>query len=162
MCVMFMKKKEFCLLFLFVAIDQISKILVTKFLNSPITMIPNFFTLSYTENTGAAWSIFSGQRIFLILLSIIALVLLYQMYPKCKKEHEKIFYIVLCSGIIGNLMDRVIFGYVKDFLSFQFFGYLYPVFNFADVMIVVGAIVVFIYVLREEKNEVRSRNRRKI
>ncbi len=156
-----MKKKEFCLLFLFVGIDQISKVLVTKFLTSSIPVIPHFFTLSYTENTGAAWSIFSGQRIFLILLSIIALVLLYQMYPKCKGKHKKFFYIVLCSGILGNLIDRVIFGYVKDFLSFQIFGYLYPVFNLADVMIVVGALVVFIYVLWEDKNEIRSRNRRK-
>ena len=119
---MFMKKKEFCLLFLFVGIDQISKVLVTKFLTSSVTVIPKFFTLSYTENTGAAWSLFSGQRIFLILLSIIALVLLYQMYPKCKKNGEKFFYIVLCAGILGNLIDRIIFGYVKDFLSFQFFA----------------------------------------
>ena len=156
-----MKKKEFCLLFLFVAIDQISKVLVTKFLNSSIPVIPKFFTLSYTENTGAAWSLFSGQRIFLILLSIIALVLLYQMYPKCKRNIEKFFYIVLCSGILGNLIDRIIFGYVKDFLSFQIFGYLYPIFNLADVMIVVGTLVVFINMLWEEKNEIHSRNRRK-
>ena len=156
-----MKKKEFCLLFLFVGMDQISKILVTEFLNSPVVIIPHFFTFTYTENTGAAWSIFSGQRILLILLSLIAFVLLYQMYPKCKKKYEKFFYIILCSGILGNLIDRVIFGYVKDFLSFQIFGYQYPIFNLADIMIVVGALAVFINLLWEDKNEIRSRNRRK-
>ena len=60
---------------------------------------------------------------------------------------------MLLGGILGNLSDRILFGYVKDFISLYIFGYSFPVFNIADICIVVGVIILIISILRgEDKN----------
>ena len=139
-----------------ILIDQITKILViSNFeLNSSIQVINNFFSLTYVRNYGAAWSIFSGNRIFLIAIGIIALVLIYKYLKKNKiiKKIEIITYGLLIGGIIGNLIDRIVYGYVIDFLDFLLLKYNFPVFNMADTFIVVAAILMIADVVRGEIN----------
>lgn len=144
-----------------IAIDQIIKAAVVtnmEFANS-INVINNFFRLTYLQNTGAAWSILSGNRIFLVAITLIALIIIYYVFIKDKKlkSHEMIFYGVLLGGILGNLVDRVRFGYVIDYLDFNIFSYHYPVFNFADICIVISIIILLIIGLKEDKNGNNSR-----
>ena len=147
-----MFKKSLIITLLCVIADQIFKLIVmgTMSVNSSLSIIPNFFSLTYVENDGAAWSIFSGNVLFLILVSIFALVLIYVYFLKSKDidKFEFINYSILIGGIIGNLLDRVKFGKVIDYLDFKVFGYNFPVFNFADMCIVISIILLLIYSLK--------------
>ena len=136
-------------LFLSVLLDQIIKIVVSynMGINDTISIINNFFSITYVTNIGAAWSILSGGRILLILLAILAINLIYFMFIYKKEVNKKnqIFYGLLLGGIIGNLVDRIVFGYVIDYLDFNIFGYNFPIFNLADILITLS--VVFIIFL---------------
>lgn len=139
-----------------VIIDQLIKLIVTNniSLNTEIVVIDNFFSLTSVRNEGAAFSILSGNRIFLICISLCALLLLYFIFIKNKKlkNIDKIIYGVLLGGIVGNLIDRVIYGYVIDYLSFNIFGYGFPIFNFADICIVLSMISLVIWSCIGDKN----------
>ena len=158
-----MKKRNIMLVILLLLIDQGSKGLMEAILTGKsITVIPNFFSLVFVTNTGAAWSIMKGNTLFLIILGIIAIFSLIFVMPTIKESMWKsISFTMLYAGIIGNLLDRAIFHYVKDFLKFTIFGYEYPVFNFADIFIVVGAILLIVAAWKgdiDEKNKRRKHN----
>ena len=127
---------------IFLVIDQISKILIIKLLepNEVITIIKNFFYIIYTNNTGAAFSILLGKRIFLIVVAILIIgILLY--YIKKNKVDGKlniIAFSLIIGGSLGNLIDRIVRGYVVDFISIKLGSYNFPIFNIADTLIVVG------------------------
>lgn len=144
-----------------ILIDQITKLIVTTNinLNNSITIINNFFSLTYVKNYGAAWSILSGNRLLLIIIALISLFLIYHFFIKNKelKTLEIITYGLLIGGIIGNLIDRIIFGYVIDFFDFLIFNYNFPVFNFADIFIVLSAGLIIIDTFRGETHEIRSK-----
>ena len=156
-----MKKRNVMLVILLLLIDQGSKGLMEAILTGKsITVIPNFFSLVFVTNTGAAWSIMQGNTLFLIILGIIAIFSLIFVMPTIKESIWKsISFTMLYAGIIGNLLDRAIFHYVKDFLKFTIFGYEYPVFNFADIFIVAGAILLIVAAWKgdiDEKNKRRK------
>lgn len=144
-----MLQKSLIITLVCVLIDQIIKLIImgTMGIGSSISVIPDFFSLTYVENNGAAWSIFSGNRIFLISISIIALILVYWYFFKNKniKTFELIIYSILIGGIMGNLLDRIKVGNVIDYLDFKIFNYNFPVFNFADICIVISVILLLIY-----------------
>jgi len=154
-----MKKRTYIIAFLFFMIDLISKQLVSHFLilNKSITVIDNFFYLTYTKNNGAAWSILQDERLPLLILTVI---ILYIIYKNLKKEYlnniEHLSYGILFGGILGNFFDRLIYGSVIDFLDFYIFGYNYPIFNLADCFIVIGIILVIIINIRKDKNNERN------
>lgn len=155
----FMKKKNIItvvFISLLILIDQISKILITKSLelNDSLNVIPNFFNLTYNKNYGAAFGILEGKRY--LFLFITALALSYLIYEMRKYKESKLTYISFCivvAGIIGNFIDRLFIGYVRDFLDFKILGYNFAIFNFADSCMVIGAIILFITIFMEEKNE---------
>ena len=101
----------------------------------------------------------SGYRFFLILISIVILLIIYMMFIKNRKlsNFDNITYGMLIGGIIGNLIDRIIYGYVIDFLDFTIFGYDYPVFNIADSFIVISIILIVIDSLMKEGKKNVSR-----
>ena len=146
-----MKKIVFISLAIFI-IDQIVKLFIgfSISLNSSLTIIKDFFYISNVHNYGAAFSIFSGNRFFLIIVSIFALILLYHFMLKNKnlRSLEVTTYSLLIGGILGNLFDRIIYGYVVDFFDFHIFGYSFPVFNIADVCIVASVFLIFIDCLK--------------
>lgn len=141
---------------IFLLIDQISKVLVIKLIdiNHSIEVIKNFFYLTYTHNTGAAFSIFTGQRIFLILIAVIILIILFNYLRKNKVEGkiEVLAFSLIIGGSLGNLIDRVIRGYVVDFFDVKIFEYNFPVFNLADTFIVIGVFLLLIVLTRKEHN----------
>ena len=149
-------KKPYIIAFLFFIIDFISKqiIMNTIKLDESITVIKNFFYLTYTKNTGAAWSILKDERIPLLILTVIVLFFINKYINKEKlSKKENIIYGIIIGGIIGNFFDRLVYGSVIDFLDFYIFGYNYPIFNFADCFIVIGMILLIIMEFRKDKNE---------
>lgn len=138
---------------IFLIIDLIVKIIVVNFMKvyDTIKVIPNFFSIMYVRNTGAAFSILEDSRLFFIIITFIALICIYLFFIKDKilRKYQIFCYSMLIGGIIGNFVDRVIYGYVVDYLSFNIFGYNFPVFNLADMFIVVAIILLIL-------NEVRK------
>lgn len=136
--------------FLFLLIDQISKILVRMYLNlyNDIILIPNFLSLIHVKNDGAAFSILEGKKMFFILISIIVLIgIIYYIKNKNLKKIDYIIYGMLIGGIVGNLIDRIIYGNVTDFISFTILNKPMPIFNLADTFICIGCVLM---IWREE------------
>lgn len=136
----------------FLIIDVISKLVVSNLMNvnDSILIIKDFFHITYVRNTGAAWSIFSGETLGLIIVSliIISFIIYYILKNKPKSRMEKIGYAMILGGALGNLLDRIIYGYVIDFFDFYICGYSYPIFNLADSFIFVGVVLLIIYTWR--------------
>lgn len=143
-------------------IDQISKLLVVNLLTKTdsITIIKNFFYLTYINNDGAAFSILVGKRIFLILIAVLVTVMLIRYIKKnnIQNKLELVSISLIIGGSLGNLMDRVIRGYVIDFLDFKIFNYNFPIFNLADTFIVIGVFLLLLKEIRKENN-LDSRNK---
>ncbi len=154
-----MKKKIWVYTSLIVLLDQISKIIVSNYLNKELTIIPNFFSITKVHNTGGAWGIFGGNSLILACISLIVLLALISIIVNDKKitKIESLFYSFILGGILGNFIDRIIRTYVIDFLSFNIFGYDFPVFNIADIFIVVGVFIYVLVTLKEDKNGSRSK-----
>lgn len=154
-----MKKKNILIvltIILLILIDQISKILIFNYIieNRDMVIIPGFLNFTHVKNTGAAFGILEGKRVFFIILTVLALLYLsYELY-KSKKKKYCIFLVLIISGIIGNFIDRLFLGYVRDFISFKIFE---PVFNIADCFIVIGVILFVIFSIVGEKNESKTK-----
>lgn len=156
-----MKKKILISSSFLIAIDVISKLLIDyNFnLNETKPVILDFFSITKVYNTGASWGILNGARIALILVAIAVLTALI-LYGRHFKENTRntLAFGFLYGGIIGNLIDRIFYGYVIDFLDFQFGSYDFPVFNFADICITFGVILLIIAIFKkEDSNESYSR-----
>ncbi len=155
-------KKILPISLLLIVIDQIVKILVINkmALQQSIIVINNFFNITYVRNTGAAWSILSGNVLLLIMISVLALVTIYYYLIKDKdlNKIDIVSYSMLIGGIIGNLIDRIVHGFVIDYLDFKIFNYNFPIFNIADTLIVISIIIIGISLI---VGEYREQNRNK-
>ena len=135
-----------------VILDQITKLAAVKHLKGqrPYTIIKNFFQLEYVENYGAAFGILQNKKIFFIItttLVIIAITVTFVKYANKFNKPMNIALAMLLGGTIGNFLDRIRYSYVIDFISVRFGnGYNFPVFNVADMFIVVGTILIAIMV----------------
>lgn len=141
---------------LLVCIDQYSKLVVNAYISygDKLEIIPKFFYLTNVRNTGAAWSMFEGQQLLFIAITIVAIIFfIYLLYKERNKALlTRICYLLIISGAIGNLIDRVTNSYVVDFLDFYIFGYDFPVFNVADMFLTIGVIILIITILLENKH----------
>lgn len=145
-----MNKRMFVLAIVFLVLDQVSKAIVEAFLrvNETVVVIENFFSLTNINNTGAAFSMLEGRIWFLSLISVIILILIFKMSKEFKNnKRNTIAFGLLVGGIFGNFGDRLFLGMVRDFLKFRIFGYNFPVFNLADVCIVVGVVLLGISII---------------
>lgn len=138
-----------------VSADQFSKYLIVKNIseNIDIVLIKDFFNITYVRNFGAGFSILQNQTVFLIIATLIAIVIV--SYLLIKSTHSealnRVCYLLIIGGSIGNLIDRLSLGYVIDFLDFYIFGYDFPVFNLADSFLTIGCILLILSILLENK-----------
>jgi signal peptidase II len=133
-------------------LDQISKAIIRNNLDvyESVTVIRNFFHITYVENTGAAWSILQGGRWFFVSVTVIMIIIFFIYLYKVKNIWFRTAASLIIGGGFGNLTDRIISGKVIDFIDLNFWSYDYPVFNISDSCVFIGTIVLFIYVLRHE------------
>lgn len=137
-----------------VVLDFVTKKLAVAYLagQESLPLIEGVFQLTYVENRGVAFGLFQDQRWFFVLLSILILILLTWLYYKIKTRSiwMKLGAALVYAGAIGNLIDRVVQGYVVDFLDFCLIGF--PVFNVADIAVCVGVVMLAIhYIFYMEK-----------
>lgn len=123
-------------------------------INESKIIIDNFFSLHLVHNSGASWSILSGNTWILVILSFICLIFILKYMNDFKNTlWNTISFGFLLGGLLGNLFDRITKKYVIDFLSFKIFNYNFPVFNVADIFIVSGVIMIIVSIIKgEDKN----------
>ena len=121
-----------------IIVDQITKYMTVSML----------MPLTYVENRGAAFGTMMGGRWFFVALTVIVVVaggIYYsKIYNKNESKIASLALVLVAGGAIGNCIDRLFRGYVVDMLSFNFFGYSFPVFNFADICVVIGAVLLVV------------------
>lgn len=136
-------------------LDIGSKFLVSRIfiLNESKTIIDNFLNITYVRNTGAAWSILDNNTWMVTVISLLIIIgIIYYVYRnRVSKKILKIGYGLILGGAIGNFIDRIVYGYVIDFIDIDIFGWNYPIFNLADMFIVGGVILVMIDAWRCKK-----------
>lgn len=138
---------------IFVIADQILKIILsnTMIVNQNFIVIKNFFSIRLAHNTGAAFSILSNSRFLLIVIGILAIIglIFYVKNLDIIDDIDTFVYALLFGGIVGNLIDRIIYGYVIDYISFNFGDFYFPIFNFADICIVLAVTIILIRTIKE-------------
>ena len=134
---------------LIVVLDQLTKHLIKQNfqLNQSIPLIKNILYLTYITNTGSAFGLFKGFNLIFVLFSLIVVIaILY--YITNIKENEKIMQLViglLLGGTIGNLIDRLFYGAVTDFIDFR----IWPVFNAADSAVTISIVFLIIFLWKK-------------
>ena len=150
-----MRKSEFLVLGVLVFLDQLSKYLVSHLmeLHQSIRVLGNFLKITYVHNTGAAWSMMSGFREGFIIAALAVLVFLFAYLKKDRilGKWQRYVIVVLMAGTLGNLIDRVIYGYVIDFIDTYPLGYDFPVFNVADICLTLGGAALVLSILLEKE-----------
>ena len=137
----------------FIAVDQVIKYLVVLYVpyqpytDTTLSVIPGVMGIFHTHNTGAAWSILGNYTWLLAVFSAVASLVVLYIIIRRKVTHPlgKWSLILILAGAVGNLIDRIRLGYVIDMFRFLFVSF--PVFNFADICITVGGILLCIYIL---------------
>ena len=150
-------------LFIWVAVvfglDQFSKAAIDAALpfntyHEPgrVTIVPAIFHIVHVGNTGAAWGLFAGKSLWLAVLAVITLGAIYffRRQLDLARPLVQVIFGLLCGGIVGNLVDRLIHGHVIDFLLFTFGAFDWPAFNLADTAICIGVGLYLIHSFRSE------------
>lgn len=138
-----------------ICIDQFVKYWTVQniLLGDSRPLIDGFISLTHLRNTGAAWSILEGKMFFLVLFTALALAVV--IYCMWKNRNESRWLMLglslILAGGIGNLIDRIRLGYVVDMFQTDFMNF--PIFNVADMSLVVGVVCVFIYIILDEKEK---------
>tara|TARA_S200000501_G_C20673202_1_gene677280 strand:- start:359 stop:820 length:462 start_codon:yes stop_codon:yes gene_type:complete len=137
--------------FILILTDQITKQIIKSYPLSLINKEMIFFKIDYVKNFGAAFNLLSGSRVFLSLISIIiTLILLYLIINKNNISFiDLLSYSFILGGTVGNGLDRIIRGYVIDFINLKFIDF--PVFNVADVSINIGLILIIYGYIKHKK-----------
>ncbi len=127
--------------------DQVTKALITGRLawGEAHTILPGLFNIVYYKNTGAAFGIFSsggsGRTTFLTIVSLVALIIIAVLIRRSSDGRNALALSLIAGGAIGNLIDRIRYGSVVDFLDFHIGTLHWPAFNIADSAITTGVIV---------------------
>lgn len=135
-----------------VLLDQLMKYFIQANipLNVSYEVIPGALSIGHVRNYGAAWSMMLGQRWFFIVIGLLALVVLsYYLKKLYQNWLYALGFAFLISGTLGNLLDRLLTGYVVDMFELDFINF--PVFNIADCALTLGVIVVLIAMMRDKE-----------
>ena len=137
-----------------VSLDQYTKSIILNYfeLYQSKTIIDGFFSLTYVQNFGAGFSIMQNARTTFLIITPICLVGFTYLFIKSNDKLSKTALLLMISGTIGNFIDRIVRIYVVDFLDFIIFGWDFPIFNVADIFLMIGVCLYIIALIKEEKD----------
>lgn len=140
-----------------VALDIVTKVLAVQHLKDApaVEVISGILEFKYIENPGMAWGLFGGARWFFVAITVVAIIVLGYMFCKIPRDRKYrlllIDLVILTAGAIGNMIDRIFLGYVRDFIAVKFIDF--PIFNVADIYATVamfGLIILVLFVYKED------------
>ncbi|NEW63139.1 signal peptidase II [Granulicatella sp. zg-ZJ] len=137
---------------LLIGLDQVVKywIVQTFPLHTGQTLIDGVVSLYHIQNKGAAWGILSGNMLFFTIMTIVVLVgLMYWIHRQKRGRLEKMIYMFIFAGAIGNFIDRLRLGYVVDMIKVDFIDF--PIFNVADICLTFGAVLLILYMVLDSR-----------
>ncbi|WP_276877668.1 signal peptidase II [Anaerococcus hydrogenalis] len=130
-----------------IILDRISKsYAISHFIENPV--YGKLINLIYVENKGAAFGILQNKRIFFIILTLVVVIYLLYYFIRNMKSNPNLLNLslsLIVSGALGNFYDRLIHGFVVDFIEFSFFSF--PVFNVADILVTVGSVLLMVFII---------------
>ncbi|MEE1052165.1 MAG: signal peptidase II [Lachnospiraceae bacterium] len=142
---------------LLVILDQVTKLAAVSALKDrePFVLIPGVFQLQYLENRGAAFGLLQNARIFFLAVTLIALAAVIYVLVRLPLKRRYIvlrfLMVLIAAGAVGNMIDRVFLGYVRDFLYFSLIDF--PIFNVADIYVTCATILLILLLLFYYKEE---------
>lgn len=151
---------DFVLMLVFVVLDQFTKYLAVYYLKEmpPIELIKGVFELNYLENRGAAFGLLQDQKIFFVLIAVVILTAI--VYVLLKTPYQKMYFklhitlVLIASGAVGNMIDRIRHDYVVDFLYFSLINF--PIFNVADIYVTLSSfflVILLLFIYKESDLE---------
>jgi len=141
-------------------IDQLTKWLIRLSLKPgvTITIIPHLFNILYSRNKGAAFGMFQDYSQYLTVLTFVAIFLILYLFVTTPSKDKllRASYGMILGGALGNLYDRIIYGYVTDFLDFHIGQYSWPTFNIADSSISIAIILIIYDAIKKERAHTKA------
>ena len=132
-----------------IAVDLLTKLAASKLGSREVVLIPGVLSLSYIENHGAAFGIMQGRQWLLIVISAViiaaAVVFCIRRIRDTRYRYLRVLTVFLVAGALGNMIDRIMLGYVRDFIYFKLIDF--PVFNVADIYVTVSAVLILIWII---------------
>lgn len=155
-----MKRKRIlflvCWLIPLLLIDQLTKYYARNVISKKtINILDNVLEFRFLKNTGAAWGSFSSMTsmlVFITIIMIMAVLFVYMLIPLNRKMFPlRILLVFIITGAVGNLIDRIVFKYVTDFIYFKLINF--PIFNVADIYVTCSAVIMAVLILFYYKDE---------
>ena len=152
---------QIIIIILAILADQLSKFLLVPMFTGPgdsIELIPGVFNLTYVQNQGASFGMLQGFQWFFIVITVIVIGAATWLMIRYRKKHTRFLKVAIAlayAGALGNLVDRILYGYVRDFFDFRMFDFWKWIFNVADACLVVGSIMLGIYILFIHKDKAK-------
>lgn len=145
------KRKKFIFLFgfafLVVIADQLAKFIAFVIMpvgTATIPLIKNFLHITYIQNTGAAFGLFKGGGILLMIVAVAVILVILFLYKRIPRRYPiLLFASFILGGTISNLIDRLFLGFVRDFIDFR----IWPAFNIADACLTIGVIGLIVWMI---------------
>ena len=132
-----------------IAADLLTKLAASKLGSREVVLIPGVLSLSYIEKHGAAFGIMQGRQWLLIVISAViiaaAVVFCIRRIRDTRYRYLRVLTVFLVAGALGNMIDRIMLGYVRDFIYFKLIDF--PVFNVADIYVTVSAVLILIWII---------------
>lgn len=155
---------QIIIIILLVAADQLTKFLIWAPLpeiNYSAPVIPGVLNFTKIANGGASFGMLQGAQVFFIVMTVVVLIAAGYFMIRYRHKQSRFFRVVIAvvfAGALGNLIDRVAFGYVRDFIDIRLFSFWNFVFNIADTALVIGAILICVYLLffHKDKKELKE------
>jgi len=148
---------KFIIFFVLVVFDLFSKKIVFDLIGLH-TFIPltSFLDLTHIHNFGVAFGLFSGviSPWILVILGLLVVTFIFYLMKSTSDNLEEWSLLIIISGAISNIIDRIFNGYVIDFIYFHYKDFFWPAFNFADIYITIGIIMIIINILRKTNNQI--------
>ena len=136
---------------LLIGIDQLSKFYIenTMFIGESRPLIEGIFHITYVRNTGISFGLLADRTGIILIIQLFIIILLFYLKSQVFSNnfYINLFFVFVFAGAAGNILDRLIYGYVIDFFDFQ----IWPVFNFADIYIVLGVLGLILFIFKFEE-----------
>lgn len=155
-----MQRKHVLFLIGLTTLDQITKFIIQWLIDykQEIALLPDFFYFTNYHNHGSSFRMLNGSTSFYLVCIVLGIFVFYKFYRVSAKSDTCLLYGILCimSGSLGNLIDRVLFQYVRDFIMISIPNFISPIFNIADIAIGIGFLLILYTLFKDAYVQIKK------